>query len=195
MTLWLALIATDARAEDPAAAQDIAPALAAPKKAKWEAKGKALDPYGLGNTKRKQEAWTEAIPLLVDSLKAQPGCGQCLDALARTLSSAKRYDDALSVARFLDAQYPDRTEGKRRISDTLSEAQRVEECVEATSRLLEVEKADLGLWWRRNRLLLQLGRFDDAKKMLEGAVAAGISKENTACLQIQVLSAQADPAG
>jgi tetratricopeptide (TPR) repeat protein len=197
MTLWLALLAHPALGQAPDApppAQDIAPALAPPKKkAKWEAKGKALDPYGLGNTKRKQELWPEAIGLLVDSVEVQPGCGQCLNSLALTLDGAKRYDDSLHVGRLLDQLYPDRSDGRRRISDTLDAAQRAQECVEATTRFLELEKADTGMWWRRNRFLLQLGKFDEAATFLDGAVAAGLSKENTACLQIQVKAAQGDP--
>ena len=54
LALWLALPfalpGTTAHAQDGA---DIAPALVAPKKkVKWEAKGKAIEPYGLGNAKR-----------------------------------------------------------------------------------------------------------------------------------------------
>jgi tetratricopeptide (TPR) repeat protein len=190
MTLWLALLSDPALAQ---ATDDLAPALVVPKKAKWEAKGKALDPYGLGNTKRKQELWAEAIPLLVDSLEAQPGCGQCLNSLAIALDGAKRFEESLKVGQLLDQLYPERSDGRRRVSDTLEAAQRPQDCVDATTRFLELDKADTGMWWRRNRFLLQLARFDEAEKLLEGAVAAGLSKENTACLQIQVLSAKGDP--
>lgn len=191
MYLWLALIATNAKAVDSAA--DIAPALTQPKKAKWDAKGKALNSYSLGNTKRKQDDQAEAISLLVQALTAQPGCGQCLSSLALALTSAKRYDDAIVVGNFLDQLYPDRSDGRRRVSDTLADAQRSAECVTATSRFLEMEKADTAMWQRRNYHMLQLAQFDEAKAMLDGAVAAGLSKEHTACLQLQVFAANEDP--
>lgn len=199
----LTFVAPIARAEEPAAGSDaatadISDALKPAKKGKWDPKGKAIDPFGRGDAKRKQEAWGEAIPLLVESIDAQPGCGKCLSSLALALSGAERYDDAVKVAMVIVNLYPDRKEGWQRVSDVWDKApQKSRECVDATTKYLEIEaaKSDSDMWWRRNRHLLQLAEIDEANKLLDGAEAAGLKKEDVSCLRIQLLAASDDPVG
>lgn len=191
---WLGSVA---QAEDVAAAAptpvDVAAALEQPKKAKWDPKGKAIDPFGRGDAKRKQEQWGEAIPLLVEAVDAQPGCGKCLNSLARALVGNEQYDDAVKVGELMAALYPDRNEGWARVSDSYNEAERYTEAVEATTKFLGVTKDDSNMWWRRNRLLIQLGDFDGASKWIGEAEAAGLPKEDSACLKVQVLAATGKP--
>jgi tetratricopeptide (TPR) repeat protein len=196
MVGWLAFgFLTTAHAEEPAAggAVDITPALEQPKKAKWDPKGKAIDPYGRGDSKRGQDQWDEAIKLEVDALAAQPGCGKCLNTLAKSLTGAKRFDDAAKVGQLMVQLYPDKPEGWARVSDAWNEAQKYQEAVDATSKLLELDKANADMWWRRNKLLIQLAKFDDAQNLLGGAEAAGLSKEDTTCLKVQILAATGKP--
>lgn len=184
-----------APAASSAPALPIESALEVPKKGKWDPKGKAIDPFGRGDAKRKQEAWNDAIPLLVTSLEKQPGCGKCLSSLAQALTGAGRYEDAVRVGDVLNKVYPERKEGWQRISDTWAKAQRAQETVDATSKYLEISKDDSTMWWRRNQFLLQLGQFDDAATWFSGAEAAGLTKEDLACLKIQLMAAQSDPVG
>jgi tetratricopeptide (TPR) repeat protein len=170
-------------------------ALEIPKKGKWDPKGKAIDPFGRGDAKRKQLAWEEAIPLLVTSLEKQPGCGKCLVSLAIALTEGQRYEDAVRVGQVLNTVYPERKEGWQRISETWTKAQHEEEAIEATSKYLEIEKDDSNMWWRRNQFLLQLGQYDEAAKWFDGAAAAGLPDQDLACLKIQLMAAQSDPVG
>lgn len=186
--------ASDAAASG-AAAAPIDSALSVPKKPKWDPKGKSIDPFGRGDAKRKQEDWAAAIPLLVTSLEKQPGCGKCLSSLAQSLTGAKRYEDAVRVGDVVNKLYPDRKEGWQRVSDTWTAAQREQEAIDATTKYLEIAKDDSNMWWRRNQFLMQLGQFDDAAKWFAGAEAAGLPKEDLACLKIQLMAAQSDPVG
>ncbi|MEQ1501634.1 MAG: hypothetical protein ABMB14_05355 [Myxococcota bacterium] len=173
---------------------DISVALEAPKKAKWDPKGKAIDPFGRGDAKRKQEAWGEAIPLLVESLDAQPGCGKCLSSLSKALVGANRHEDAVRVGELMVKLYPDRKEGWERVSDAWNDADAHEaEAIEATTKFLELDKANSNMWWRRNRLLVYIGQFDTAEGWLTKATEAGLPKEDTACLRVQLLAAKGDP--
>lgn len=182
--------------ESPALAQDaavdITPALASPKKPKWDPKGKAIGPFGRGDAKRKQEAWSEAVPLLVEALDAQPGCGKCLVSLAGALVGAERHEDAVKVGELINQLYPDRSEGWLKISDAWQAAGEPRKSVDAASEYLAAKKDDTALWWRRNKLLLQLGAFDEAGALLDGAEAAGVKKEDVACLRVQLLAAEAE---
>ncbi len=196
MSWWMvaAVLSTSAaHAED--ANVDVTPALQTPKKAKWEAKGKALDPFGRGDTKRKNEDWAAALPLLVEAASKQPGCGKCLDSLSRALIGAERYEDAVKVADLLVQLYPDRDEGHLRISDAWTKAEDWEKAVQATTAILERDKANVGLWWRRNSALRELGWFDQAREFLDGAEAAGVAKPEIACLRITLRAAEGDAVG
>lgn len=194
IVVWMAA----ARAEDTGstaapAEVDISAALEKPKKGKWDPKGKAIDPYGRGDAKRKQEAWAEAIPLLVEALDAQPGCGKCLDSLSRALDGAKRYADAVKVGTLMTELYPDKNQGWARIATAHIDAEEFHEAVDATSHFLEVTKDDSYMWWQRNRLLLQLADYEGAEKWLTGAADAGLSAEDAACLKVQILAATGKP--
>lgn len=187
------LLAGPALADD--AGADLSAALEAPKKAKWDPKGKSMDPYGRGDAKRKKEEWGEAIQLLVESLDAQPGCGKCLNALSLALIGADRHDDAVKVGELLTTLYPDRDEGWKRISDAHTDAMHRVRAVEATTQVLDRDKDNLSYWWRRNRLLLELGRTDEANTLLDGAKDAGIAEAAVACLRLQLRAANEDAAG
>ncbi|MEZ4236697.1 MAG: hypothetical protein R3F59_11190 [Myxococcota bacterium] len=192
MATMATLTATPASAQD-APAADISAALETPKKAKWDPKGKAIDPFGRGDAKRKQQAWDEAIPLLVESLDKQPGCGKCLNSLSRALTGAEQFDAAVQVAEQLTKLYPDRTEGLQRISDAWFEAGEARQAIDATSTYLATKKDDSAMWQRRNKLLLQLGAFDEANGLLDGAADAGLKEGDVACLRVQLLAGEGQP--
>jgi hypothetical protein len=188
LTLSALLVVSPALAQE--AAPDLSAALEVPKKAKWDPKGKTIGPFGRGDAKRKQEAWGEAIPLLVEALDSQPGCGKCLVSLAGALTGAGHFEDAVRVGELLNQLYPERNEGWRKISDAWTEAGMAREAIDATTKYLEVDKASSALWWRRNQLLLQLGAFDEANGFLEAAGAAGLEEKDIACLRVQLLAGQ-----
>lgn len=190
--MWLAVLFLSPSAL--ADSTDIAPALDVPKKGSWDPKGKAIDPFGMGDAKRKGENYAEAIPLLVESVEVQPGCGKCLSALAGALRGAKRFEDAEKVGMVLVQLYPDRGDGWRRISDAWHDALESQKCIDATTKYLEIEKDDANYWWRRNRHVIQLGRYDEAVALLDGGEAAGVAKEDVACMRIQVHAAKGEPA-
>jgi tetratricopeptide (TPR) repeat protein len=174
-------------ADPPATPADLTPVFPAKlKKGKWDPKGGTIETYGSGDAKRKQ-AWGEAIPLLVEALTRQPGCGKCLDSLARTLDGAERYADAAQVGELMVRLYPDRGEGWARVSDAWEHANEFEKAVEATSKYLEIKKDDTNYWARRNSDLVALGRVEDANKLLQDA---SIPTEDVKCLQIQNLASE-----
>jgi tetratricopeptide (TPR) repeat protein len=189
--VWLVvgfLLGTTAHADESA---DISKALVAVKSPKWDAKGKAIEPYAQGDAKRKKEEWGPAIDLLLASIDAQPGCGQCLNSLSMALTGARRYEDAAKVGEKIEALYPERKEGPLRVSTAWQEAREKEKSLEATERYLklESEKADTDMWSRRNRTLLELGRVEDAEAALAKAPDAGVKESTVACLRIQLLAA------
>lgn len=174
-----------------AVAQDLAPVFPEKmKKGKWDPKGKAIEPFLKGDAKRKQEAWGEAIPLLVEAATLQPGCGKCLNSLASTLDGAERYEDAVAVGELMLKYYPDRSEGWARISDAWQDADELEKAIEASTNFLSIMKDDTTHWWRRNSNLIALGRVDEASTLLKGAGDAGVSNDVVKCLETQNLAAQ-----
>lgn len=187
-------LAADEGAAASATAADLAPVFPAKlKKGSWDPKGKTIEAYGRGDAKRKQEAWAEAIPLLVESLTTQPGCGKCLDSLARTLDGAKRHADAAQVGELMARLYPDRGEGWARVTDAWEHANDLDKAVDATTRYLEVKKDDAAFWTRRNSDLVALGRIDEADALLKTASEAGVANEDVKCLQAQNLAASGKP--
>ncbi len=194
MSLLLAglLLGADARAEAPA---DLSAALVPVKKAKWDPKGKAIDPFARGDAKRKKEEWEPATALLLESLEKQPGCGKCLNSLSLALNGDDRHADAAEVGEMITQLYPDRSDGPMRVSTAWLDARELEKSLTATSRFLEVEleKANPAMWLRRNTTLLELGRVDEANEILDGAAPEPLKDATVACLRIQLLAATDQP--
>jgi tetratricopeptide (TPR) repeat protein len=187
--LWFG---ADARAEETA---DLSVALVTVKKPKWDPKGKAIDPFARGDTKRKKEEWDPAIALLLESLEKQPGCGKCLNSLSLALTGADRYAEGAQVGEMLTQLHPERSEGPMRVSTAWLEARELEKSLAATSRFLEfeLEKANTTMWLRRNKILLELGRTDEANTILDSA-SPTLKDATIACLRIQLLAATDQPA-
>jgi tetratricopeptide (TPR) repeat protein len=188
--LWLA---APAHAEE---TTDLSPALVTVKKPKWDPKGKAIDPFGRGDAKRKKEEWEPAIGLLLQSLDAQPGCGKCLNSLSIALNGADRHADAAQVGEMIVQMFPDRSEGPMRVSTAWLDARELEKSLTATSLYLEndLEKANPAMWLRRNTILLELGKVDEANRILDGASPDPLKEATVACLRIQLLAATDQPA-
>lgn len=185
----IASAADEGAASAPAA--DIAPALPTKVKgAKWDPKGGAIDIYGRGDAKRKQAAWEDAIPLLVESTTKQPGCGKCLNSLAISLTGAKRYADAALVGERIALLYPDRGEGWARVADAWEAADELEKAADAATKYLAIKKDDATYWAQRNADLVALGRVSEASELLKGAAEAGLGNEDTKCLEVQNLASE-----
>jgi len=174
-------------------ADDLSVALQPTKKTHWDPKGKALDPFGRGDAKRRGDDLDAALPLLLSSLKAQPGCGKCLDSLARLLVKAERYDDAVRIGHHLDSLYPDRTEGLLRVAQARETQEDWTATAEAMTAALENEPDSVSLWRRRNTALRLLGDYDQAGTLLEGANDIGVEEGAVACMQIQLHAARGEP--
>ena len=176
----------------PAFAQDdLAPALVVKGKVEWEPKGKALEVYSRGDTKRGQQAWADAVPLLVEALQAQPGCGKCLQSLGRALTGGKRYADAVTVGDQLAKLYPDRKEGPYVSANALTLNRDFERAVVAWDAYLAIDKASVYSWNERNLVLLREGKFDEASKRLD-APAAGLSDKDVGCFRTEIALAKGD---
>lgn len=178
---WLSLLVAA-----PAAAQDeLTVALAEKGKPSWEPKGKALESFGRGDTKRKTEAYGEAVTMLVESLTVQPGCGKCLYALGQSFVGQKRWDDAVRVGDHLARLYPDHKEGPYLSALAHTRARRPGDAVAAWDAFLKVDTGNLTGWSQRNLAYLRLERHDDADKAL-GAAGSGVSEGDLACLRTEI---------
>lgn len=172
------------------AQDELATALVEKGKPDWEPKGKALELFGRAETKRGVSAWSDALPLYVESLKALPGCGKCLQGLGRALTGAERWDDAVKVGDHLAKLYPDRKEGPYISANALTKARRPEDAIPAWDRFLAIDTASVVGWNARNLAYLRLGRNDDALKALEGGTKVG--EGDMACFKTQVALSKGD---
>lgn len=171
-------------------------ALEEPRKAKWEAKRKALDEFGRGKNQFHQKNAAEAIPLLVASLEKQAGCGTCLDYLAHSLIEAERYDDAVRAGRLLMKLFPERSEGTEAVSKAYYEGQQWKEAAAATTEAIGLEPKSSKLWWRRTTALRLAGESDEALRLLdEEAKAAELPAADADCMRIQLLASTGDSVG
>jgi tetratricopeptide (TPR) repeat protein len=170
----------------PAAAQDeLAVALVEKGKPTWEPKGKALETFGRGDTKRGTEAWAEATALLVQSLQAQPGCGKCLYSLGRSFLGAKRWDDAVKVGDHLVALFPEHKEGSYLSALAHTRARRPADAIGSWDVYLKLDAASLTGWSERTLAYLRLEKHDDAEKVL-GTAPSGLGEGDVACLKTEI---------
>jgi tetratricopeptide (TPR) repeat protein len=167
-------------------------ALAQPKKAKWDPKGKSMEIYLQARIQMKKEAWDEATDLYVQSVAKQNGCGKCLNELSDVLIGAKRYDDAAKVGELLAALYPDKIHGWANVHNARMKQRAWTDAIAAGDKLLAVDP-DLGwAWTSRNRAYVNDGRTDEALTLLDGAEAAGVAKEDVACNKVLVYTARTE---
>ena len=171
---------------------DLGTALEQPRKAKWDPKGKAIGPYGRGTAQRDQPE--AAIPLLVQSLEVQPGCGKCLNALGSSLRKAEAYDQAVQVGELLIALYPDKDEGYTSVLRAQALAERWSETADAAAAALA--KNDPGsmsyLWTMRTDALIKAGRSEEAARLLNEEMTEGVKDADVGCMKVLVATAQGD---
>lgn len=190
--LWSLLLSPASATDAPI---DLGPAMAEAKKPTWEPKGKALEPYGRGDTKADADVWAEALPLLNESLTAQPGCGKCLQSLGEALVGMDHPAEALQVAERMIALFPEHKEGVWLKIEALEAAHRVADEVAALDAYLALDKASLTAWYERNHLLSLLGRESEALAKLEGAKVAGLKDADIACMKTDAQLMSGDLAG
>jgi len=185
-----ALLATaPALADDGPAIDD---ALATTKKAKWDPKGKAMEPYLQARIQMKKEAWTEATELYVTAIAKQAGCGKCLNELSDVLIGAKRYDEAAKVGELLAELYPEKIQGWANVHNARMKQRAWGKAAAAGDKLLMVDP-DLGwAWTSRNRAYINDGRTDEALTVLDGGEEAGIAKEDIACNRVLVYAGRTE---
>lgn len=178
--IWMSLLAAA-----PAFAQDdLAAALVEKGKAQWEPKGKALEAFGRAEPKRTNQSWAEAIPLFVQSLQDQPGCGKCLQGLGRSFIGAKRYDDAVKVGQQMAKLFPDHKEGPYITATAYTRARRPADAIPAWDAFLALDPGSVIGWNLRNQEYLKLEEHDDAQKALDGATKLG--EGDVACFKTQI---------
>jgi tetratricopeptide (TPR) repeat protein len=167
------------------AQEDLSAALVEKGKPSWEPKGKALETFGRGDTKRGTQAWDEAITILIGSLKDQPGCGKCLQSLGRSLNGAERYDDAVLVGEHLAKLFPDHKEGPSIAAIAQTRARRPEQAVAAWDKYLLIDPASVYGWHERHLAYLRLGEPDSAEKVVDGGPAS-LGEGDRACFKTEV---------
>jgi predicted Zn-dependent protease len=156
---------------------------------RWEPRGRALEPYGRGESKRRIEAWAEAITLQQEALDAQPGCGACLTSLSTSLVGAGRLEEALRVSEHLTRTWPGRSEGPATTAKAHEKARDYASAAEATTRYLELEPEDPTAWHERHTQLLRLGRSAEAADLLASAPAS-LGEPFVACLEVETALAE-----
>ncbi|MBX2796449.1 MAG: tetratricopeptide repeat protein [Myxococcales bacterium] len=184
-------IAPPAHAED----VDLSSALEQPKKASWDPKRKTMDAYGRGNTQRRKGNNDDALPLLVQALEKQPGCGKCLNGLALALIDSERFDQAIEVGNLIDVLYPDRKEGKRHVGTAQRKAERWGDAAETYAAAVEQDPKSSTMWWRRVDSLRRDGQSETATELLEDAKDTELEKGAIACLEIQLAASAGDAVG
>lgn len=171
---------------------DITPALAPPKKAKWDPKGKAMDDYLQARIQMKKEDWGKATELYVASLEKQAGCGKCLNELGDVLIGGERYDDAIASGKLLAELYPDKVNGWANVAAAEAKKRNWEGAIEALGKVLEIDGDATWAWMDRNDAYINLGHTDDALDTLDGAVDAGLKENDVACAKVLVYTARDD---
>lgn len=170
-----------------AQAQDLV--LAEANHPRWEARGRALEPFGRGESKRRIEAWGEAIALQQAALDAQPGCGACLTALSTSLVGAGRLEEALRVSEHLSRTWPERSEGPATAASAHDAARDHASAASAWGEVVALEPTDPTAWHQRHLALLRAGRHEDAADALESAPAA-LGEPFVACLEVETALAE-----
>ena len=183
----LSLLSQPAFAQE---APSIEPALVAPKKGKWDPKGKSMELYLQARVQMKKEAWNDAAGLYVQSAEKQPGCGKCLDELSYVLKSAKRYDDAARVGELMASLYPDKVDGWGNVLQARLDGLQWAPAVDAANQALAVAPKEGWIWRSRTLAQISLGQTDEAMSTLDGGEAAGLAKEDVSCMRVLVLAAR-----
>jgi len=170
-----------------AAGVDVAPALDAAKKPKWDCTKKSYESLEKGHIQARRKEWEKAAEYYVAALAHQPGCGEGLKALQDVLGEAQLWDEAKKVIDYTVETWPEKESLLSKSVGTLIEAGDFDSAMEITDKILALDDKSLtGHKWKV-KLLVRQSQFDLATAHLGAAETAEQLKENDlACLRITV---------
>lgn len=171
---------------------DVAPALAEAKKPRWEPKGSDVQSLrGRARTKLKGKKYDEAVPMYLELMGLQPGCGVCLSELTVALANAGHHDGAQAVAQHLTELFPAMMDSWSRKLLAATEARDFETALVTLKELQSRSEKSWTHRWNEVDILLTLGRYDDAGKAIDEA-AEHLEEGDVACYRARVAVAKPD---
>lgn len=165
--------------------------LEAPKKAHWEAKGKASGLFFRGQSALERGALKEAETRMREALDAQPGCGAALVALASALEGQAKRDDAVDVMLFAQELFPNQPEVAVAAAASQLSAMHPEQAATAALRALELAPGDFEAARIHTLAAAQLGRTADGLAVVE-RTRAKKDNERYPCLEVALHTAAGD---
>lgn len=166
-------------------------ALQPAKKPRWEVKGKAVEPFSRSRIANANEAYDDAVDLLVASLNAQPGCGECLLLLGHVLLNAERDAQASRVGHLLTAFFPEREAGWMLVARSFNAIRNWDGVRDAVEHGLALDPDEISYWHLRHFALLSDGEGDAALDLIDNADTKHLSEEHAACFRMSLHAASA----
>jgi tetratricopeptide (TPR) repeat protein len=186
----LLCVASVAHADD----IDLAPALTEAKKPRWEPRSQdAQTLRGRARTKLNSKKYEDAVPMYLELMALQPGCGVCLAELTRALARGEYSAASLQAAEHLTTLYPAMEMSWSRRLEAADLARDHDLALEMLTKLQGFNEKSWTLRWDEVDILLQLGRFADAKAAIEAA-GENLDAGDAACMMTRVAVAEPDEA-
>ncbi|MFT4624322.1 MAG: hypothetical protein ACI8PZ_002981 [Myxococcota bacterium] len=175
-----------------AAEVDVSPALVAADKPRWEPKGKDAQALrGQARTKLKGKKYDDAVPMYMELMGIQPGCGVCLAELTKALANGGHSAEALRTAAHLTTLFPELQDSWSRQLEAALVAREFDVALSAVRKLQQMAPSSFEHKWTEVELLLIRGEADAATAALE---SVGELKEgDVACMRARVLYATNSP--
>lgn len=188
LVAWMGVAA----AEEPPVDIALGDALAAPKKAIWEPKGKALDLFLAADIHYRSKEWVRAARGFIDVLAEQPGCGKAAFRLSFALSEKDEHDDAATVIEQVVLWFPDDRDALVRAVTIHLRGDQPEKAASKAEVLQTRWPTDLRGWHFGLRTAQQTGSQKDATALLERARAHVEEASDIACLTVMAAAATGD---
>ena len=135
-------------------------ALVAPRSAKLHA-GVGIALHGAGNIDEAEPAYRRALEIYPDYAQVHYNLGELLLLRGRPVEAVEHLQRAAEIS-------PANPRPWRTLGPLLEQAGEPERALQAYARAAELEPADFGLRFNQGRLLLVLGRTDEARQVLAG---------------------------